>query len=269
MPASHSHNDGDLLRPHAARRRLGRSRAASRISAPLLVLVFACGCSTSFRQHDLSMRDGGVLNEIGGGRSSSARSCLERGRKLAAEQRDDEAILQLQRAQELAPGLEGVAHALAVLYDRQGEWTAASREYRRALEESPQNAALMNDYGYFLYCQGDYTQSEASFRQALAEQPGHQKARLNLGLVLGAQGRTDEALTEFKAAVGTAAAHHNVGVILARHGRQEEATAHLRKAMRLDPDLRQASLILAQLEEDLSPNDGDIRQASWEVPQSP
>jgi len=200
---------------------------------------------------------------------SLARSNVERGLQLAAEQRDDEAILKLQRAQKLAPDLKGVAHALAVLYDRQGEWTDASREYRRALKESPRSADLLNDYAYFLYGQGDYSKSEESLRRALAEQPSHQKARLNLGLVLGAQGRTEEAFAEFETAVGSAAAHHNLGVILARDGQQEEAIAHLREAITLDPELSQTPLFLARLEGKPTSSEGEIRQASWDVPGQP
>jgi Tfp pilus assembly protein PilF len=48
--------------------------------------------------------------------------------------------------------------------------------------------------------------------------------------------------------VSPADAHSNVGVLLAQQGKVEEARAELQKAIALDPDSKQARVVLDRLE---------------------
>ncbi|WP_197441052.1 tetratricopeptide repeat protein [Thalassoglobus neptunius] len=240
---------------------------ASRVKGTLLrstlcfsVLALA-GCALPGRDDPLASQSPPTLSRA---ESTSARACRERGLHLAAEQQDDEAIAQLEKARELAPGMKGVAHPLAVLYDRQGQWTAASSEYRRALQESPDDADLLNDYGYFLYTQGELERAEETLLRCLKSMPSHPKARLNLAMVFAAEGRMDEAFAEFESSVGTAAAHHNTGMLLARAGHKDDALAHLQRAAELDPEFRQTAQVIASLETESMNSYSAIRQVSGE-----
>ena len=91
---------------------------------------------------------------------TKAEACRLTGLELASHEKDDHAIAQLEQARKLEPELKGVAYPLAVLYDRQGRLDAAQREYERALLESPKDADLRNDYGYFLYSRKNYAESK-------------------------------------------------------------------------------------------------------------
>ncbi|QDU39002.1 photosystem I assembly protein Ycf3 [Maioricimonas rarisocia] len=189
-----------------------------------------------------------------------AEACRRTALELAAHEKDRHAIEQFKRAREISPDMEGIAHPLAVLYDQQGQVDAAEREYRRALKETPRAADLYNDYGYFLYSQGKLADAEQALRKALELQQDHPQAQVNLELVLAASDRYEEAFTQFEAAAGTAAAHHNIGMLLARTGRQERALVHLRKAVQRDPSLEGTRRLLATLEQ-TAPEESPIRHA--------
>jgi Tfp pilus assembly protein PilF len=193
--------------------------------------------------------------------SRKAEACRRTGLELARHNRDEHAIEQLERARKIAPNISGVSHPLAVLYDRQGRFDAADREYQQALNESPRDADLLNDYGYFLYSRGDLALADQQLRAAIKSAPDHQKAHLNLGLVLGRQERFEEALVVFERAVGPAAARHNLGLLYTQHGNSAEAQRWFAEAARLDPSLTQSREVLSWLE---STQSGTILPASYE-----
>ncbi|MFM8477483.1 MAG: tetratricopeptide repeat protein [Planctomycetaceae bacterium] len=173
-----------------------------------------------------------------------AEACRATGEELARVERDEQAIAQFLRARELNPKIGGTAHSLAVLYDRQRLLDAAEREYRVALKESPRDADVLNDYGYFLYSRGDFTGSESHLRAALKEHPEHAQARLNLAMTLAGQGRHDESFVEFERALGKASAHYNTAVLLLRSGESERGMEQLRMALREDPGLEAARFLV-------------------------
>jgi len=161
--------------------------------------------------------------------------------KLAEERGlDSEAIQAYLDVRKLDPSATGVAHALAVLYDRSGMTDAAAREYDKALQESPQKADLHCDYGYFLYSTGRDAEAEVSLQKSLRLSPDHRQATINLALVVGHQGRYDEALQLFTKAIGPAAALHNVGLLKLQAGETIAAKQMLAEASRRDPSIRQS-----------------------------
>lgn len=231
-------------------------------------LLTLCGCQTFSRR----VPEAAAPNERAGGPSRlatvvpgrKAELCMTTAAELARHGRDEQAINEYLHAREFDAGVKGVAHPLAVLYDRKGMADAAEREYQRALRETPKNADLLNDYGYFLYSRGDLDAAEVTLRKSLKLQPRHPKAPLNLALVLAENGQYDAAIKEFQTAVGEAAAHHNLAVILARHGEKEKAQEQLQLAARLDPSLTQSLEMLSFLNEEFSPGKA-ILPASLEV----
>jgi Tfp pilus assembly protein PilF len=166
-----------------------------------------------------------------------------------AEQRgmDQEAINAYLQVRQHDPAKPGVAHALAVLYDRSGKTDAASREYQTALQENPTSADLHCDFGYFLYSIGETERAEARLREALRLQPEHAQATINLGLVIGSQGRYDEAQGLFTQAIGPAAAMHNVGMLRLRAGEVDAAKSMLTEAKRRDPSIAVGEPVLQRL----------------------
>jgi len=176
--------------------------------------------------------------------------------QFAAHEKDEHAIAQLERARELDPGIKGVAHLLAVLYDRQGRIDAAEREYLQALKETKNSPDVLNDYGYYLYCREELTRAEEVLRDCLQQDRTHKTAMLNLGMVLAKQGKNEESFAAFEKVVGPAAAHHNLGMLELRAGSRQEGLRHLQQAANRDPSLPSATIIASlysQPETDLLP----------------
>lgn len=176
-----------------------------------------------------------------------AEACRRTAEELASHGREVQAIEQLERARRYDPKIRGVAHHLAVLLDRQGRMDAADREYRLAFDESPRDADLLSDFGFFQYELGNLDEAAELLRKALKQDGKHTQSLVNLGTVLGEQRKYDESWEAFSKGVGPAAAHHNLGVIKARHGDIEGARNHLSDAIRRDPGLVQAVAVLEEL----------------------
>lgn len=160
---------------------------------------------------------------------------------------DEEATSQYLVARGIDPAVRGVAHPLAVLYDRAGKMDAADREYRTAMTELGDQPDLLSDYGYFLYCRGKIDEAEKLLRTAIKKQPKHHQATVNLALVVGARGNYEEAQKLFTEAIGPAAALHNIGMLKLRSGDQAGAIENLRAASSQDPSLTESRQVLAKL----------------------
>lgn len=222
--------------------------------AIVTVVLHSSGCAVFSSSESTVVSDAGYVSASQAiDAKTQAEACRRTAVQLAAHEKDDHAIAQLERARDLDPRIKGVAHLLAVLYDRQGRMDAAEREYQRAIQESKSDADVLNDYGYFLYSRGNLALAEETLRLALRRKNDHPKAQLNLGLVLAGQGRMDESFTTFEKAVGPAAAYHNVGLLMIRNGQREEGLAYLALAAQEDPSL-QSDGILTQL---TKPDDHD------------
>jgi Tfp pilus assembly protein PilF len=179
--------------------------------------------------------------------AQAAEACLATARQLEKNGFEAQAILQYEKARHYnskAP----VARRLAVLYDRQGDHQRALHEYNQALQAQPKDADLLNDIGYYYYQRQDWPRAEKHFRQALDSNPKHPRAWVNLGLTLGQQEHYEASYEAFAKAITPAEAHCNVGVLLAQHGKDDQAKMAFRKALDLEPNLKQAQAVLSRLD---------------------
>lgn len=178
----------------------------------------------------------------------AAEACLATARQLEEKNRPHDAIVQYERARSHQPNRPGLAHRLAVLYDRMGDTEAALKEYQIALRETPSNPDLLNDLGYFHFQRQQFADAEANFRKAVEQDPDHQRAWTNLGLTLGSQHRYDDAEAAFQKAGSPAFAKHNLGIVYARQGEYEKAHGLFMESKQLDPMLKQPEAVLNWLD---------------------
>jgi Flp pilus assembly protein TadD len=139
-----------------------------------------------------------------------------------------DAVILYERARQQDESLPQISRRLAVLYDQTGEPDKALTEFRRALQVSPRDSDLLNDFGYFQLCRGTFADAEQSLRESLAENPGNDRARMNLAMTLTRQGRIEEARSTFSEVVGPAAAESNVIAVLASAGEQLPGASNAR-----------------------------------------
>ena len=176
-----------------------------------------------------------------------AQACITTAEALEVQGHDQEATLLYERARAADPNAIDYARRLAALYDRLGNVARAEQEFQEALQTSPQDMDLLNDYGYFQMRRGEVAAAESTFRDVLSESSAHEQARINLALTLAKQARWQESFETFAPAVGAAAAHSNVGVLMAKAGHYQDAERAFQQALTLDPALPQPRAFLDKL----------------------
>jgi Flp pilus assembly protein TadD len=133
---------------------------------------------------------------------------------------------------------------LGILNDDAKNWSDAELAYSTALLYSPSDAALHNNLGYAMLMQFRYQDAAREFRTALKLQHDLVIARNNLGIALaGAPGGDKdkkEAILNWQAVSGPAAAHNNMAALLMEHGKYAEARKELETALGYDRQNTQA-----------------------------
>jgi len=107
------------------------------------------------------------------------------------------------------------------------------------------SCALLAAMGALCWRQcADYRDVETLWRSTIAANPGCWMAHNNLGASYLESGRLDDAVAEFRLALGTKGgdleAHQNLGNAFVRMGRLDEAIAHYRAALEIDPGFDKA-----------------------------
>jgi Flp pilus assembly protein TadD len=129
--------------------------------------------------------------------------------------------------------------ALGNHYQHQGQFVAAIACYQRALQEQPDNVALLCNLGVALAARGAVAEAIAHFQQALRLRADAAIAWCNLGHLLRLQGQLEAASEHLQQAVrlcpGVAEAHNNLGAVYLEQGELCRAIEHLQEAIRLKP----------------------------------
>jgi serine/threonine protein kinase/tetratricopeptide (TPR) repeat protein len=144
---------------------------------------------------------------------------------------------------------EGLAEAHASLaYIRayyEWDWTAAEREFRRALELRPSYADAHFSYSRFLAAAGRMDEAMAETRRAEDLDPRSLSLKANHALLSYFAGRYDEALKELvdvrQSDSALPLAHWGIGLVYEQKGLEKEAIAALLKATSLSGSLNMKS----------------------------
>lgn len=188
--------------------RSGRRRWL-RCALAAVVGVTVAGCTTQVSGPPIAKPDLARAAQIN---TQLGADYARQGDYVLAQQRLLRAISQ---REDYAP-----AHsALAFVYSRTGSMQKAEDEYRRALQLSPDDPDIQNNFGTFLCSEGKGAEAQPYFQQALAN-PRYSTP---------------------------AAAWTNAGVCWLDMQKPEEAERDFEKALRADPDFAQAVEHLAVL----------------------
>ena len=165
--------------------------------------------------------------------------------------RPRKAVAAYERALQLAPGLNGARHNLALTLNSLGQHADAERHARTALAATPADADTWVVLGVALAGQARLTEAESAYQRALAIDPQHAIATHNLGALLVQLQRPAEAIDR----LGTAARLGVGGFELAANqarafldsGDLDRAEAEFARAVDLRPDDIETQSALARL----------------------
>ena len=150
----------------------------------------------------------------------------------------DEAIEMYGKALELAPSSATAHYNLGGSLVRRGEYAAAERHFRAALEHEP-SAPAYDGLGFVLWKQGRADEAIAALHAAIDADPKHPAAYDHLGTILVEQGKLGEAESHYRLMLRrrpSAATHRNLAEVLMRLGRPDEARKEMELAKARDPE---------------------------------
>jgi len=140
-----------------------------------------------------------------------------------------------EKSLELDPESATAHYNLAASLSRRGEFAAAERHFRAALEEAP-NAQIYTGLGIVQAQQGRKDEAIASLRSAIGADPRQPAPYDGLGTLLAEQGKLDEAASQFRSLIRiqpSAAAHQKLAQVLMGLGRTDEAREQIELAKAL------------------------------------
>ena len=131
------------------------------------------------------------------------------------------------------------AVTVAILLQKNEEFTAAHEVYRRVLEAAPDHPRALHYAGLLAHQQQRNDEALALIERSLALRPNEADWHSNLGIVLQSAARLGEAIDAYRRAIaidpGHANAHSNLGVLLRASGEPQQAEAAYRTALQLNP----------------------------------
>jgi serine/threonine-protein kinase len=143
-----------------------------------------------------------------------------------------------ERALAIDPDLAKAHVVKAMLSEYEFDWEGAEREYRRALELSPNLGFARNYYAFYLSVMGRHDESLDKLERQRALDPINQRlALLHKGIVLTQARRFDEALEAYRGAQaiepGREIPYFSLGYAYAGKGLYKEAATHYKNSISL------------------------------------
>lgn len=165
-----------------------------------------------------------------------AKDPLTQGRALLEHGYTNEAVSELSVASVVGPDLVEANKLLGVALDRLGQHGQAQEAYERALTVAPDDAEVLNNYGYSLFLDGRAQEALKRLRQAERLTPEAPYVLANMAVVQARLGKYGDAFKSFKRAYGEYEARVRVAELLEEAGRTDDALKHYESARALRPD---------------------------------
>lgn len=144
----------------------------------------------------------------------------------------------------------------ALALHEQGRFDEAESLYRQILETAPRNPDVLNLLGLVAQAKGIHNEAVELFYKAVCEAPTHAPFYFNLALSLDLWDRPHEALDNYRKALkidpGIKEAWNNIGTLCQKLGQAAEAETAYRRAAALDSEYAEPRVNLARMKKDLS-----------------
>ena len=177
----------------------------------------------------------------------SAETRFAAGQLAESQGNFENAIAQYREALKLNPNYKDAMFRLGGVYTQTRRYDDAIATWQRYLKLTNQSPQAYSNLALCYETAGRIEEAEQTYKAGIDRDPSAPACRINYGLMLAKQGRTDEAIAQLSSVLRPAEVHYNLGAVCEQKGKREEAKAYYRKALELDPKLRDARSRLAAL----------------------
>ena len=182
--------------------------------------------------------------------SKSPAEHISAGDKYFAQGLINEALVEYRGAVQKDPMSGEARKKLAAAFERSGDLARALREYVRAADLLPDDAAVQAKAGWYLLRAGRFEEAKARAKQATSKDPKNLEAQLVLAGAMAGLEDLDGAIKQIKDAIeldpDQSRAYFNLGALQLQKGDRDSAEAAFKKAVELDPKSIGARLALGQ-----------------------
>jgi tetratricopeptide (TPR) repeat protein len=158
------------------------------------------------------------------------------------------AMEQYRRTLKLNDEHHGALYRLGVLYATTRNYPEAVKTWKRYIDATHHSAVGYSNLGFCHELAGNPAEAERAYRTGIERDSDSAPCRINYGLMLARHGRLEEGVVQMRMVLSEAEVHFNVGSVYEGQGRKDLARVQYRKALALDPKLRDADLRLQKLE---------------------
>ncbi len=139
-------------------------------------------------------------------------------------------------------------YRLGVLYAQFKKYDEAIKTWERYVKATRESAVGYSNLGFCYELAGQPDTAERIYLKGIERDSDNGPCRVNYGLMLARRGRTNEAILQLQSILSPAEVRYNLASVYEGLGRPEEAKVEYRKAVQLDPKMRDAQQRLAALE---------------------
>lgn len=192
-----------------------------------------------------------ILDEVRALETGSYLYHLDRGRRLEAAGRLEQAVEEYQKAAQADPKRPQAHVNLISAYGRLEQFGRAEEHFRKALAINPELEECHYNLGVLRTKQSRFSDAAEAYQRALEINPFSADSHNNLGYVLEQLGKPSEALRHYRGALdhrpNFRLAHFNLGKLLFAGGKRKEAIGHFEQtAEPEDAQTPQYLLVLAR-----------------------
>jgi tetratricopeptide (TPR) repeat protein len=145
----------------------------------------------------------------------------------------------------------GLAWTTLVVSGMQSAAPEAEELLRKAIQETPDDPAVLSAVGYFEQKRRDFSEARRHYERALALDPYNNDAATNLGVMEAQDGHLERSVALLEQAFERAPAKSAIGMnlvhIFCSEQQYDKARAHVVRVLEFNPDLPEASALLRSL----------------------
>lgn len=169
--------------------------------------------------------------------------------QLAESQGDyNGALKQYKEAIKLDPKHKRAIYCQAICLSQLKKFPEAAATWKKYIEVTNNDPKGYSNLGFCYEMAGQIDEAESAYLRGIERDPKNVPCRTNYGLMLARLGRTAEGTLQLQAVLTPAEVHYNLASVLEHQNRKEAAKAEYRKAIELDPNLRDAEARLSALQ---------------------